>query len=154
MLDSGCLSLIEHKGYDIGAPCKIYSALAWKSVERLSNVQWMATDWECAEGWIDNPTWQRTRMLGRKVSPCLSKRIPPRWPLGFDDAESRAHAKGWSSAFCSAYPLDAATCTTKGDGMTPKLLIIPDAHAEPNYDNDRFTWLGNLIFEEKPTIML
>ena len=38
--------------------------------------------------------------------------------------------------------------------MTPKLLIIPDAHAEPNYDNDRFTWLGNLIFEEKPDVVV
>ena len=38
--------------------------------------------------------------------------------------------------------------------MTPKLLIIPDAHAEPNYDNNRFTWLGNLIFEEKPDIIV
>ena len=38
--------------------------------------------------------------------------------------------------------------------MVPKLLIIPDAHAEPNYDNDRFTWLGNLIFEEKPDVVV
>ena len=38
--------------------------------------------------------------------------------------------------------------------MTPKLLIIPDAHAEPNYDNDRFAWLGNLIFEEKPDVVV
>ena len=30
--------------------------------------------------------------------------------------------------------------------MVPKLLIIPDAHAEPNYDNDRFTWRGFLLF--------
>ena len=37
VLDSGCLSLIEHKGYDIGAPRKICSALAWKSVERIVN---------------------------------------------------------------------------------------------------------------------
>ena len=38
--------------------------------------------------------------------------------------------------------------------MVPKLLIIPDAHAEPNYDNDRLTWLGNLIFEEKPDVVV
>ena len=38
--------------------------------------------------------------------------------------------------------------------MTPKLLIIPDAHAEPNYDNDRFTWLGSLIFEKKPDVVV
>ena len=32
--------------------------------------------------------------------------------------------------------------------MVPKLLIIP------SHDNDRFTWLGNLIFEEKPDVVV
>lgn len=31
-----------------------------------------------------------------------------------------------------------------------KLLVIPDAHAHPDYDNDRFTWLGKFIVDEKP----
>ena len=35
-----------------------------------------------------------------------------------------------------------------------KLLIIPDAHAHPKHDNDRFTWLGRLILAEKPDTVL
>jgi predicted phosphodiesterase len=31
-----------------------------------------------------------------------------------------------------------------------KLLIIPDAHAHPKYDNARFEWLGRLLQAEKP----
>lgn len=30
------------------------------------------------------------------------------------------------------------------------LLIIPDAHTNPDYDNERFTHLGNFIVEHKP----
>lgn len=29
-------------------------------------------------------------------------------------------------------------------------LVIPDAHAHPDYNNDRFTWLGKLIADLKP----
>lgn len=32
----------------------------------------------------------------------------------------------------------------------PKHLIIPDAHAHPKYDNERFKALGRLIAEERP----
>ena len=35
-----------------------------------------------------------------------------------------------------------------------KLLVIPDAHAHPNYDNERFSWAGNLIAEEKPDTII
>lgn len=35
-----------------------------------------------------------------------------------------------------------------------KLLIIPDAHAHPDYDNERFSALGNLIVEERPDTIL
>jgi hypothetical protein len=31
-----------------------------------------------------------------------------------------------------------------------KLLILPDSHVHPDYDNSRFTALGRLIVEEKP----
>ena len=29
-------------------------------------------------------------------------------------------------------------------------LVIPDAHAHPDYNNDRFSWLGHLIADVKP----
>jgi len=38
--------------------------------------------------------------------------------------------------------------------MIKKLLIIPDCHAHPDYDNNRFDWLGNLIVEERPDTIL
>ena len=38
--------------------------------------------------------------------------------------------------------------------MIKKLLIIPDCHAHPDYDNNRFDWLGNLIIEERPDTIL
>lgn len=31
-----------------------------------------------------------------------------------------------------------------------KLLVIPDCHAEPENDNERFTWLGRYIAAERP----
>lgn len=30
------------------------------------------------------------------------------------------------------------------------ILVIPDAHAHPEHDNDRFDWLGEYILEHKP----
>ncbi len=36
----------------------------------------------------------------------------------------------------------------------PKHLIIPDAHAHPDFGNERFTALGNLIVEEQPTAIV
>ena len=30
------------------------------------------------------------------------------------------------------------------------LLIIPDCHAAPEYDNKRFSALGNFIIEQQP----
>jgi len=36
----------------------------------------------------------------------------------------------------------------------PKHLIIPDAHAIPELDNDRFEALGNLIVEERPDVVI
>lgn len=35
-----------------------------------------------------------------------------------------------------------------------KLLIIPDGHAHPDFDNDRFTALGNFIMDERPDIIV
>lgn len=35
-----------------------------------------------------------------------------------------------------------------------KLLILPDSHVHPQYSNDRFFWLGNLIAEERPDTIL
>ena len=34
------------------------------------------------------------------------------------------------------------------------ILIIPDPHASPDYDNKRFTALGNLIVDKQPHIVL
>ena len=35
-----------------------------------------------------------------------------------------------------------------------KLLIIPDPHANPDYDNDRFKALGKFIMHEKPEVIV
>lgn len=35
-----------------------------------------------------------------------------------------------------------------------KLLIIPDCHANENYDNSRFTALGRFVVEERPDIIV
>ena len=34
------------------------------------------------------------------------------------------------------------------------LLIIPDPHANPDYDNDRFKALGKFIMHEKPEVIV
>lgn len=36
----------------------------------------------------------------------------------------------------------------------PKHLIIPDAHARPNEDLRRFDWLGELILQEMPDVII
>ena len=33
-------------------------------------------------------------------------------------------------------------------------LIIPDAHAMPNVSNERFTWLGKLVAEIQPDVIV
>lgn len=33
-------------------------------------------------------------------------------------------------------------------------LIIPDSHAHPDHSNDRFTWLGKLIHDVKPDVVI
>jgi len=33
-------------------------------------------------------------------------------------------------------------------------LIIPDAHAHPDFNNDRFVWLGKLIHDVKPDVVV
>jgi len=38
--------------------------------------------------------------------------------------------------------------------MSKKILVIPDAHAHPDYDNLRFASLGQLIVDEKPDIIV
>jgi hypothetical protein len=35
-----------------------------------------------------------------------------------------------------------------------KLLVIPDAHAHPEYDNDRFTWLGRFVMDTRPDVIV
>ena len=31
-----------------------------------------------------------------------------------------------------------------------KILVIPDGHAHPDYDNDRFDYLGRFILDQRP----
>lgn len=38
--------------------------------------------------------------------------------------------------------------------MGKRGLIIPDPHANPNYNNDRFDWLGALIMHQRPEFIL
>lgn len=38
--------------------------------------------------------------------------------------------------------------------MTNSILVIPDAHASPKHNNDRFEWLGQLIVERKPDVIV
>lgn len=33
-------------------------------------------------------------------------------------------------------------------------LIIPDSHAHPDYNNERFTWVGKLIHDVKPDVVI
>jgi hypothetical protein len=35
-----------------------------------------------------------------------------------------------------------------------KILVIPDSHAHPDYNNDRFTWLSKLIKDVRPDIVV
>lgn len=41
-----------------------------------------------------------------------------------------------------------------GKPVVGKLLVIPDAHAHPEYDNERFTWLGKFVLDTKPDIIV
>lgn len=38
--------------------------------------------------------------------------------------------------------------------MSKTHLIIPDAHAHPDFKNDRFEWLGKLILDLKPDVVV
>lgn len=38
--------------------------------------------------------------------------------------------------------------------MSTKILVIPDSHATPYHNNDRFTWLGKYIVDTKPDIIV
>lgn len=33
-------------------------------------------------------------------------------------------------------------------------LVIPDSHAHPDYNNNRYTWLGNFILDLKPDVII
>ena len=34
------------------------------------------------------------------------------------------------------------------------ILVIPDSHAHPDYDNNRFKWLGKLIMDRRPDVVI
>lgn len=44
--------------------------------------------------------------------------------------------------------------TFRGPDRIGKLIVIPDAHAHPEYPNDRFDWLGKFIAAERPDVVL
>ena len=33
-------------------------------------------------------------------------------------------------------------------------LVIPDSHAHPDFNNERYTWLGKLIHDTKPDVVV
>lgn len=47
-------------------------------------------------------------------------------------------------------PCRGNSSTSRSSEKYSKLVIIPDAHAHPEYDNDRFEILGNFLSEEAP----
>ena len=44
--------------------------------------------------------------------------------------------------------------TAKADDLIRDHLIIPDAHAHPGFDNQRFIALGNYIIEKRPPVII
>jgi len=46
--------------------------------------------------------------------------------------------------------MSAERSTPVREPRIPKMLVIPDAHAHPQYSNERFSWLARLIAEERP----
>lgn len=42
----------------------------------------------------------------------------------------------------------------KGPSTARKVVILPDAHSSPEYDNDRFGWLGRFIRDEQPDVVV
>lgn len=43
---------------------------------------------------------------------------------------------------------------TKEQDIKKSIVVIPDTHAHPDLDNDRFEWLGKFILDRKPDIVL
>ena len=42
----------------------------------------------------------------------------------------------------------------RGPDRARKVVIIPDAHSDPAYSNERFDWLGKFIAAEKPDVVV
>lgn len=42
----------------------------------------------------------------------------------------------------------------KGPDKVDKLIVIPDAHAAPDYSNDRFDWLAAFLRDERPNVIV
>ena len=38
--------------------------------------------------------------------------------------------------------------------MTRRHLVIPDSHAMPTHNNDRYEWLGKFIFDIRPDVVI
>jgi len=41
-----------------------------------------------------------------------------------------------------------------GDGNMSNILVIPDSHCKPEASNRRFDWLGNLIADKRPDVVV
>ena len=47
------------------------------------------------------------------------------------------------------------TAHTISTGKKPRShLVLPDSHAHPRYDNERYEWLGKLILAERPDVII
>lgn len=38
--------------------------------------------------------------------------------------------------------------------MSKNILVVPDAHAHPDFNNDRFDWLGQLLLDLRPDVVV
>lgn len=41
-----------------------------------------------------------------------------------------------------------------GSNLLTNILVLPDSHCKPGVSNERFTWLGRLIAERKPDVIV
>lgn len=82
-------------------------------------------------------------------------------PLPIAEPPEPTHRAGFEPAHsgltgpCSTteLPMSDSRSTPVRGSRIPKMLVIPDAHAHPQYSNERFAWLGALIAEERPDVI-
>lgn len=90
----------------------------------------------------------------------VTRDMPGEWPASRDFAA----CGGWQAAMREAMyatpaeDLDYDDADTAHDCVVPgnlgSLLIIPDAHSHPDFDNERFSAIARVIAEHRPTHIL